>query len=226
MYTFPPTPPKPETTDDMDTSSDTNKFSMVADILPKRLPSIKSSNGAPHSDDNEQPLLSLESLQQQYSQYDGTRGDTFSPSLQGDLATKRLSRLPTTATLNADLRTLNLHLALRTKEIIACSESMWEWVEQFQRESAATSMPNLNALSNWSLDMTRCAILEMTREDFDLLLNNFTMQVPVLSNFLAVFPQIFSPPLIGTFKTRQLLVTLLKNDSIGTSCQRGGCRIE
>ena len=176
MYTFPPTPPKSESTDDLDTNSGADKSSM---ILPKQLPS---SNGAPHSDDKEHSLLSLQSLQHQKSSYaplDGTQGSTFSPPLQGDLVSKRVSRLPITTSLNADPRTLSLHLALRVKEIIACSESMWEWVEQFQLEAA--TIPNLNNLNNWPLDMARCAILEMTREDFDLLLNNFTLQVPVSS---------------------------------------------
>ena len=179
MYTFPPAVPHLEPTNyDSDSDSVTDKPPMVANILPERLPSLK---GAPHNDDKEHSRLSLQSLQQQqyvpYVPLDGTRGDTISPSIQGDLASKRMSRLPTTMSLNADLRTINLHLALRTKEIIACSESMWEWVEQFQRESAATSLPNWNALSNWSLDMTWCCILELTRDDFDILLNNFTLQV-------------------------------------------------
>ena len=178
MYTFPPTAPKPEPADN---DSDTDNADDSPRVLPKRASSIKSSKGVPHSDDKEHSWSSLQLLQQQqYSPYvppDGTREPTLSPSQQGNLAAKRMSRLPTT-TLNADLRTLNLHLAIRAKEIVACSESMWEWVEQFQRESAA-SVPNLNAPNNWSLDMARCAILEMTREDFDLLLNNFMLQVPV-----------------------------------------------
>ena len=180
MYTFPPTPPETKYFENnRDTNSGANKSS-IANILPKQPPS---SNGAPHNDDKEHSLLSQQSLQQQqhspYVPLDGTRESTFSPPLQGDLASKRMSRLPTTTSLNADLRTLSLHLALRVKEIIACSESMWEWVEQFQRESAA--IPNLNTLSNWPLDINRCAILEMTRDDFDILLNNFTLQVPVSS---------------------------------------------
>ena len=182
MYTFPPTAPKPEPADDDSDSNDNDDSPKVASILPKRGLSIKSSNGAPHSDDKEHPMSSLQSPppQQQCSSYvpvDETREHNFSPSQQSNLTGNRTSTLPTT-TLNVDLRTLNLHLALRSKEIIACSESMWEWVEQFQQESE-TSIPNLNPASNWSLDMTRCAILEMTREDFDLLLNNFTLQVPV-----------------------------------------------
>ena len=171
MYTFPPTPPKPDS-DSEDTNSDTDKSKLAANIPPERLPSIKSNN------DKEHPWSSLQSpqRQQQYSPYvpfDGTRGHTLPPSQQGDTAGKRMTKLPTTTALNADLRTLSHHLALRAKEITACSESMWEWVEQFQRESA--TIPNLNVLSNWSLDMARSAILEMTRDDFDNLLNNFTL---------------------------------------------------
>ena len=179
MYTFPPTAPKPESeVNESDPNSDTDKSPMVANILPKGFPSI---NGAPHSDDKDRPW-SLQLQQQQYSPYAslvGTRRNTFSPTLQGDLASKRVSRLPTTTNVNDDMRTINLHLALRAKEIIACSESMWEWVERFQRESA--TIPTSNDLSNWSLDMTRFTILEMTREDFDHLLNNFTLQVPFLN---------------------------------------------
>lgn len=173
MYTFPPTPPNPDN-DSEDTNSDTDKSRMVADILPKQLPS---SSGTFHSDDKEHPRSSLQSLQQQqygpYVPLDGTRGHALPPSQQGDLAAKRMSKLPTATTLNADLRTLNHHLAMRTKEIVACSESMWEWVQQFQRESA--TIPNLNALSNWPMDWARCAILEMTRDDFYILLNNFAL---------------------------------------------------
>ena len=101
-------------------------------------------------------------------------------------ALRRASRLPNT-TLNIDLRTLNLHLALRAKEVVACSESMWEWVLEYQ-ENALTQSDGRNrsgsvgaymggdvSASNSSLDLTRNVILEMTRDDFDLLLNNFEM---------------------------------------------------
>ena len=165
MYTFPPTPPKPDPDNDSDTTLDTDKSR-------KRLHSTKSSNGT-HSHVGNSSLQSLQL--QQHSTYfpiDGTRGHNLPSSQEDDLAAKRVTRLPTTTTLNADLRTINQHLALRTKEIIACSESMWEWVEQFQRESA--SIPKQNTL-NWSLDLTRCAILDMNRDDFDILMMNFTM---------------------------------------------------
>lgn len=190
MYTFPPTAPKPEPAeDDSDSDSDNNNSPNLASLHPKS-PPIKSNNsvGSHSSKPAEgRSWLSQQSLQQQSSPYvtlDETRGNAYSPSQQAGLsvskareantlAAKRMSRLPTTA-LNVDLRTLNLHLQLRAKEILACSESMWEWVEEFQRTSQ-TSIPPLNAPSNWPSDVIRCAILEMTRDDFDLLLNNFTL---------------------------------------------------
>ena len=91
----------------------------IPDNLPRRLLSIKSSNCTPQCDDKEHPRLLLQSIQH-----------SLPSSQQGDLATKRMSRLPTTTTLNADLSTLKFHLTLRVKEIIACSELMWDWVEQ------------------------------------------------------------------------------------------------
>ena len=175
MYTFPPTAPKPEPADD-DSDSDIDNTPNVVNTSPQP-PSIKSSDSTLCSDDKEYPLLPLQSQQQPesfpYVTLDEARGHAFSPFQQASLAAKRTSRLPTT-TLNIDLRTLNLHLELRAKEILACSESMWEWVEEFQRASA-TSRPSFSVSGDQSLDMTRCAILEMTRDDFDLLLNNFTL---------------------------------------------------
>ncbi|KAJ6605681.1 hypothetical protein B0H10DRAFT_2076669 [Mycena sp. CBHHK59/15] len=45
-------------------------------------------------------------------------------------------RLPN-ATLNIDMRSLNMHLAVRTTEVLACAESMWEWVVSFQKSARA-----------------------------------------------------------------------------------------
>jgi hypothetical protein len=100
---------------------------------------------------------------------------------------KHMSRLPNT-TLNVDLRTLNLHLALRAKEVIACSEPMWEWVLECQAEAASRLAQGDShdlsgsiethidgSASKSSLGLTRNVILEMTRDDFDRLLNNFEM---------------------------------------------------
>jgi hypothetical protein len=90
--------------------------------------------------------------------------------------------------LNIDLRTLNLHLALRAKEIIACSEPMWEWVEDYQAKNQNNRKPRFRsdsietALLGSTLmngrdydDLTKNFISEMTRDDFDQLLNYFQM---------------------------------------------------
>ena len=185
MYTFPPIAPKPEPIDDdsdTDVDVEITPNVNVTPTLPSFIKSSKSNN--PSADNNskltDEDRSSSSQQQQQSSGYvtlDESRGNAYSPSQQalsrGTSSAKRMSRLPTT-TLNIDVRTLNLHLALRTKEILACSESMWEWVEAFQKASKK-SIPPLNVPSSWSLDVTRCAILEMTRDDFDQLLSNFTL---------------------------------------------------
>ncbi|KAJ7459936.1 hypothetical protein FB451DRAFT_1405816 [Mycena latifolia] len=104
------------------------------------------------------------------------------------------NRLPN-ATLNIDVRSLNMHLAVRTAEILACSESMWEWIVSYQTsfhvERAAgrtragslaselvphTSRPAALP-SNPATDMFKSAVLELTREDFDGLLVKFEMDM-------------------------------------------------
>ncbi|KAJ7147045.1 hypothetical protein C8R43DRAFT_1129834 [Mycena crocata] len=104
------------------------------------------------------------------------------------------NRLPN-ATLNIDVRSLNMHLALRTAEILACSESMWEWVVSYQagfhaqraggRPRAASLASELGprtsrlpALpSDPMLDGFKSAVLELTREDFDGLLVKFELDM-------------------------------------------------
>ena len=173
----------------------------------KKSSGSNSSAPAPFSDENGEfsenhRWLSMQALLQNRSPYvtlDESRTFGYSPAMRAafpvkaikegsKLSLKRTSRLPNT-TLNIDLRTLNLHLALRAKEVIACSESMWEWVLEYQA-NALTQRDSRNrpgsiggymvgvdgsARSSSSLDLTRNVILEMTRDDFDLLLNNFEM---------------------------------------------------
>lgn len=181
MYTFPPVAPKPEPADDDDDSE------LDADgVACPHSESVKSNNsgdkGKPTEEHRWSPMQSPKQQSSPYVTLDGTRGTAYPPSQQTNAAvlkardtptSKRMSRLPT-STLNIDLRTLNLHLALRAQEILACSESMWEWVVEFQRTSE-TSVPSLTAPNNWASDVTRCTILEMTRDDFDHLLNNFAL---------------------------------------------------
>ncbi|KIL63270.1 hypothetical protein M378DRAFT_80013 [Amanita muscaria Koide BX008] len=140
-------------------------------------------------------ILSMQSLIQHESRYvslDETQTSAFSPSarvefpdLSKDMkmsAIKRGSRLPN-AQLHLDLNTLNFHLALRTEEVMACSESMWEWVtDEKDKIALSSSGKNQPAKSRTSLssnetgrsrDNFRDRIVDMTREDFDELLSNF-----------------------------------------------------
>ncbi len=128
-----------------------------------------------------------------YVALDETRSDALSPSNISHLSKKTKDHnathiLPNRA-LNIDLRTLNLHLAMRAKEIIACSEPMWEWVEDCQAKNQNSRKPRFRSdsietalLGSATLmngrdhdDLTKNVILEMTRDDFDQLLNNFQM---------------------------------------------------
>lgn len=160
---------------------------------------------ASHGDEqlDERRWLSMQTLFQHQSPYvslDESRGFAYSPSRKGFPAKhttresqssglRRVSRLPN-PTLNVDIKTLNLHLALRAKEIIACSESMWEWVQEVQADAAKDPSKSSRfrsgsiegfmvgahaSASSSSLDLTHNAILDMTRDDFDHLLNNFEM---------------------------------------------------
>ncbi|KDR82916.1 hypothetical protein GALMADRAFT_238570 [Galerina marginata CBS 339.88] len=206
-----PTPQQPS-----DSEPDTDDARDAVVVMPKKPRSTKSRKSAnsnastalsPHSDENgelpeEHRWLSMQGLLQHSSPYvslDQSQGYAFSPSNKAGVPQKKtamnrpMSRLPN-MTLHIDLRTLNLHLALRAKEVIACSESMWEYVQEYQARSskdAASSgrlrsgsgsiegyMVGVQASeSTSSLDQTQNAILEMTRDDFDHLLNNFEMDM-------------------------------------------------
>ncbi|KAJ3810015.1 hypothetical protein F5876DRAFT_42681, partial [Lentinula aff. lateritia] len=76
-----------------------------------------------------------------YVIYDGSRLSALSPSTRASILSSPHNsahdvrfRLPNT-TMNIDLRSLNLHLALRVTEILACSETMWEWVLDYQEQA-------------------------------------------------------------------------------------------
>ncbi|KAH9480652.1 hypothetical protein JR316_0007252 [Psilocybe cubensis] len=215
LYTFPPLPDKPDDEDedeaqtphqlpsDSETDMDDSRDSSVP--KPSKARSTKSrksvnSNNTAHPED-----INLEALYAKQSPYvtlDGSRSFAFSPAMRAAFTPvkegqqpplRRMSRLPNPV-LNIDLRTLNLHLHLRAREIIACSESMWEWV--LERQAAAEKeaaqagrfrsgsasieeyMVGVQATaSNSSVNLTQSAILEMTRDDFDHLLVNFEMDM-------------------------------------------------
>jgi len=88
-----------------------------------------------------------------------------------------------------------MHLALRVAEIIACSESMWEWVVSYQKSyqaQRAAGRPRAGSLASEiaprssrlpvlpadpEMDAFKSAVLELTREDFDALLVRFDMDM-------------------------------------------------
>ena len=99
------------------------------------------------------------------------------------------TRLPNTM-LRIDLRTLNLHLALRTLEVLGCAEAMWEWVLEYQAGQVKGENGRLRSASVGSssvtlqtsqgdqpAESTRIAIAEMTRAEFDGLLTQFNLYV-------------------------------------------------
>lgn len=130
--------------------------------------------------------VNVQSLLQHTSRYitlDETRITAFSPSAEIMLSSggkkTRTNRLPN-VTAHLDLKALNLHLALRTAEITACSEAMWEWVVEYKESDRMKMLlpesrdGHLRGSSNLSLDAHK-SITELTREDFDNLIGNFNM---------------------------------------------------
>lgn len=164
-------------------------------IPPPTPPEVHSSE-APDSYAIMKTLAPLEGLSLPSSGAETEGALTRMQQLAATLATFK-SRLPN-RTLNVDLRTLNLHLALRTSEILACSEAMWEWVVEFQEtrfkqkqnvRSRSGSVNGLNGSApvprnNQVPDLVRDAIEDLTRADFDGLLTQFNLYVIFLAKFL------------------------------------------
>ena len=157
--------------------------------------------------DEKSRFLSMRALLQHESRYvslDETRPSAFSPSTRVNFtrsiqdmksaAIRRSSRLPN-GQLHLDLKTLNLHLALRIEEVLGCAESMWEWVREEQTRIAKVSQEEHNRLmaTGGSVSRPRTSfssntsertvehttpkekIASMTRDDFDDLLTNFRL---------------------------------------------------
>lgn len=78
-------------------------------------------------------------------------------------------------TMEVDLRTLNVHLALRVREVLGCAEAMWEWVVGYQRRMATN--PRLGAGVGAGADgiMVMRTIQRMSRAEFDELLVRFEL---------------------------------------------------
>ncbi|PFH46520.1 hypothetical protein AMATHDRAFT_69619 [Amanita thiersii Skay4041] len=160
----------------------------------------------------ESRFLSMQALLQHQSRYvslDETRPTAFSPSTRTRFglpnrdmkvaAIRRGSRLPN-GELKLDLKTLNLHLSLRTAEILACSEAMWEWTESErhrlkrtadeerkrgrEREKGSRSyhVRARNSTSSYESSQSpeaqfKARLLEMCRDEFDELLSNFRLDM-------------------------------------------------
>ncbi|KAJ7259535.1 hypothetical protein B0H12DRAFT_1108563 [Mycena haematopus] len=100
------------------------------------------------------------------------------------------NRLPNN-TFNIDIGTLNMHLALRVAEIVACAESMWEWVVAYQTSSRVGGRPRAGSLASEApprasriivrhdpeRDAFKSAVLDLTREGFDELLVRFELDM-------------------------------------------------
>ncbi|PPR04105.1 hypothetical protein CVT24_010678 [Panaeolus cyanescens] len=222
VTTFPPTIPKPKKSadhDDWDLEDDLDDARDA--VIPRS--NRRSSSRAPRSptsgasaEDEEDPtFVSLHGLLSHSSPFislDDDRMVAFShhikaqlPTIQAEndpspLVAARPSVLPN-KTLNIDLRALNMHLLMRVKEILESSESMWEWVQEFQASHASAPRSSLRAPPSIagssapsrhragsiessvfggnrnSLDLSTNQILELTREDFDILLSNFELDM-------------------------------------------------
>ncbi|KAJ4482031.1 hypothetical protein J3R30DRAFT_3285938, partial [Lentinula aciculospora] len=145
-----------------------------------------------------------------YIIYDGSRLSALSPSTRASIlsATKKSIpspqkpahdvrfRLPNT-TMNIDLRSLNLHLALRVTEILGCSETMWEWVLEYQEQArnkkrsqetqararsrsiGSTRPPSHDKqpAPESDNDRLKAVLVELTREEYDDMLRRFYLDM-------------------------------------------------
>lgn len=211
QYTFPPMPVKSSDTSSVQRDANSDDSDLEEEGSPNRSQSHRAGNSSgpePRSIHNVDGQLSMQSILLRTSPYvtlDEARSPAYSPSAvspikknnDGNLEYNRRikSRLPN-QTLHIDLRTLNLHLAIRAKEVLACSESMWEWVLEYQAKVQAqeklarprsvsfeASHPYISQTSivsgnsSISTESTKSALLEITRDDFDYILSNFELYV-------------------------------------------------
>ncbi|TFK40860.1 hypothetical protein BDQ12DRAFT_721473 [Crucibulum laeve] len=187
--------------------------------------------------------LSMRGLLERTSPFitlDDARGYGYVPVAKGSLpasktkdgkqvTVRKPSRLPN-KTLNIDLRSLNLHLALRTKEILACSESMWEWVKDYQsqlrtRKAGRTRSGSLevpahlsqssfqSGASASSLDLNKNQIADMTRDEFDILLGHFEMDMHDQVALGSAIQDRFSWPAVASAES-------LDRKAFDTACER------
>ena len=164
QFTFPPLPPRKHRL-----FGKVDEIKKPEEVEEKQRVCLSSDEETTEYDtemDERPKVLSMQSLLQNESRYvclDETRPPAFSPSSRvafpessGDLkvtAIRRGSRLPN-AQLHLNLKTLNLHLALRTEEVLACSETMWEWVLEEQKKFTPNSPEERNRLMRTQASMS------------------------------------------------------------------------
>ncbi|KAF9013209.1 hypothetical protein BDQ17DRAFT_584508 [Cyathus striatus] len=205
LYTFPPLPGKRPAGKvnvyQLDYDSDDARDAIIPNTrntISTQPVTSENSGGRSHQEGTEdQRFLTMEDLVKHTSPYislDESRGFAFAPKLSahGRASAEKgagqdISRLPNT-NFHIDLKTLHLHLALRAKEILACSESMWEWVAEHQaqmrsrqagrhRAGSPPSRATNSILSNSGMEYADISIDDMTRDDFNNLLANFDMDM-------------------------------------------------
>ncbi|KAG7088341.1 hypothetical protein E1B28_012345 [Marasmius oreades] len=101
------------------------------------------------------------------------------------------SRLPNKR-LNVDLRSLNLHLCARVAEVLACTETMWEWVQEYQEKIRVEKATRTQRTRSKSVDVhprfitpapettsdrLMAAVGRLAREEFEDLLLRFYLDM-------------------------------------------------
>ncbi|KAG6854133.1 hypothetical protein C0991_010297 [Blastosporella zonata] len=217
QYYFPAVPRGARSTHRKDSDDDVDCEESGSDsddardaILPSPVIRVVKRHSRQNREEEEVPIseengyVSVRSLVEHSSPYitiDESRAPAISPAIKGmfpDTPSAKLQRgylLPNT-TMHLDLKTLNLHLALRAAEIVACSESMWDWVYE-RKERAGLNRPVVRGHRSGSgsvempvrrLNVSRSTrrdtsapfendILDLTREEFDGLVNWFEMDM-------------------------------------------------
>lgn len=82
--------------------------------------------------------------------------------------------------MTCDVRTLNMHLALRVQEILACAEEMWRFVVDYQEKNLGTYSPppqptHRAHVRSRSHRPFHEDLLRLRREDFDGMLTRFRL---------------------------------------------------
>lgn len=121
-------------------------------------------------------ILSTADLMQGKSPYAGVDDAQFAAAISPGKASTpsaRGARRSGTATMNGlvmdvDLRTLNLHLAIRVKEILGCAEAMWDWVVDYQTKTKEGEREPRGVY---------IAISSLSRAEFDELLAKFELDM-------------------------------------------------